>query len=152
MATKDPYKVLGVDPDASMEDIKKAYRAMAKKYHPDRHNDPVAKEMAEEKMAEINAAYDAIESGEAKRQRSQSSQSGYNPFGDQWPFGSSASTGPNTQGQNPWQHQQSWHESRTYRQSGPANRGGSSCCDQLCCLCMADSCCECMGGDLCTCM
>ncbi|MDD7401032.1 MAG: J domain-containing protein [Eubacteriales bacterium] len=148
MATKDPYKVLGVDPTASMDEIKKAYRAMAKKYHPDRHSDPVAKELAEERMAEINAAYEAIESGTAQRQSNQSSQ---NPFGD-WPFGPNSTSSSRPQGQNPWSHQQSWHEGRTYRQSGPTNMGGSSCCDQLCCLCLADSCCECMGGDLCRCM
>lgn len=53
----DPYKVLGVSPNASDEEIKKAYRALAKKYHPDVN--PGDKE-AERKMNEINAAYDQI--------------------------------------------------------------------------------------------
>lgn len=53
----DPYKVLGVSPDASDDEIKKAYRKLAKKYHPDLH--PGDKE-AERKMNEINAAYDQI--------------------------------------------------------------------------------------------
>ncbi len=53
----DPYKVLGVSPDASDEEIKKAYRALAKKYHPDLN--PGDKE-AERRMNEINAAYDQI--------------------------------------------------------------------------------------------
>lgn len=53
----DPYKVLGVSPDASDEEIKKAYRELAKKYHPDLH--PGDKE-CERKMNEINAAYEQI--------------------------------------------------------------------------------------------
>ena len=53
----DPYKVLGVSPNASDEEIKKAYRDLAKKYHPDLH--PGDKE-CERKMNEINAAYEQI--------------------------------------------------------------------------------------------
>ena len=53
----DPYAVLGVPNTASKEEIKKAYRTMAKKYHPDLHpNDP----QAAAKMNEINEAYDMI--------------------------------------------------------------------------------------------
>ena len=56
----DPYSVLGVSPDAGDEEVKKAYRALAKKYHPDNYqNNPLA-DLAEEKMKEINEAYDAI--------------------------------------------------------------------------------------------
>jgi len=53
----DPYKVLGVSPNASDDEIKKAYRDLAKKYHPDLN--PGDKE-AERRMNEINAAYDQI--------------------------------------------------------------------------------------------
>ena len=57
---KDPYQILGVSRDASDEEIKKAYREMVKKYHPDNYaNTPMA-EIAEEKMKEINDAYDRI--------------------------------------------------------------------------------------------
>ncbi len=56
----DPYKVLGVTRDASDEDIKRAYRALAKKYHPDKYKDSDLSELANEKMKEINAAYDQI--------------------------------------------------------------------------------------------
>lgn len=57
---RDPYEVLGVNPNASDEEIKRAYRELARKYHPDNYqNNPLA-DLAEEKMKEVNEAYDAI--------------------------------------------------------------------------------------------
>ncbi len=57
---RDPYEVLGISPDASDDEIKKTYRDLARKYHPDNYqNNPLA-DLAEEKMKEINQAYDAI--------------------------------------------------------------------------------------------
>ena len=56
----NPYEVLGVSPSATDEEIKKAYRDLAKKYHPDKYaNSPLA-DVAEQKMKAINEAYDAI--------------------------------------------------------------------------------------------
>ena len=56
----DPYKVLGVTPQTSDDDVKRAYRELARKYHPDNYvNNPLA-DLAQEKMKEINEAYDAI--------------------------------------------------------------------------------------------
>lgn len=55
--TEDPYKVLGVSPTASDDEIQKAYRRLVKKYHPDVNP---GDEYAERKMREINAAYDQI--------------------------------------------------------------------------------------------
>lgn len=56
----DPYEVLGVSPADDEETIKKAYRELVKKYHPDKYiNNPLA-DLAAEKMKEINKAYDAI--------------------------------------------------------------------------------------------
>ena len=56
----DPYAVLGVSPSASDDEIKRAYRELARKYHPDNYqNNPLA-DLAEAKMKEVNEAYDAI--------------------------------------------------------------------------------------------
>lgn len=56
----DPYKVLGVSPTADDSEIKAAYRELAKKYHPDNYaNNPLG-DLANEKMTEINEAYDEI--------------------------------------------------------------------------------------------
>lgn len=56
----DPYKVLDVSPSASDEQIKEAYRKLAKKYHPDQYAESPLKDLADEKMKEINEAYDTI--------------------------------------------------------------------------------------------
>lgn len=72
----DPYKVLGVSPDASDEEIKTAYRRLAKKYHPDRN--PGDAEAAR-KMQEVNDAYDQIKN--PTKQRSYGGYSGYGNYG-----------------------------------------------------------------------
>ena len=70
----DPYKVLGISPDATDEEVKKAYRAMAKKYHPDLN--PGDKN-AEQKMKEINEAYDRIKSGNVSGNQKGGGTGGY---------------------------------------------------------------------------
>lgn len=57
----DPYKVLGVTRNSTDDEIKKAYRALARKYHPDNYQDSNLSDLAEEKMKEINEAYDRIQ-------------------------------------------------------------------------------------------
>ena len=76
---KDPYQVLGVSPDASDEEIKKAYRDLTKKYHPDLNP---GDQQAADKMHEVNAAYDAIKNGSAAQQQyADASQQAYGPYG-----------------------------------------------------------------------
>ena len=73
---KDPYEVLGVPHGASEEEIKKAYRELARKYHPDNYeNNPLA-DLAEEKMKEINEAYDTLTRGAPASSGSTSSSRG----------------------------------------------------------------------------
>lgn len=57
----DPYKVLGVSPDATDSEIKKAYRALVKQYHPDNYADNPLADLAADKMKEINEAYAEIQ-------------------------------------------------------------------------------------------
>lgn len=78
---EDPYKVLGVSRDASDEEIKQAYRRLAKQYHPDRN--PGDQEAAK-KMQEINAAYERIKNPAASQADPFSGSSQNQATGDQY--------------------------------------------------------------------
>ena len=60
--TDSAYKILEINPDATNEEVKKAYRELAKRYHPDKvaHLGEEVKKGAEEKIMQLNAAYDSI--------------------------------------------------------------------------------------------
>lgn len=82
---KNPYEVLGAPQNASEEEITKAYRKLAKKYHPDLNPNNKA---AEDKMSEINAAYDKIKGGYKTNAENENpfsgryaNPAGFNPFG-----------------------------------------------------------------------
>ena len=56
----NPYKVLGVNEGASQEEIRSAYLKLVKKYHPDKYTDSDLKELANEKLVEVNEAYEML--------------------------------------------------------------------------------------------
>jgi molecular chaperone DnaJ len=75
---KDPYSILGVSSGASDAEIKNAYRNLMKKYHPDNFQDDTARELAEARTKEINAAYDELTKGGASS--SGGASSGFGDF------------------------------------------------------------------------
>ena len=76
----DPYKILGINKDATDDEIKKAYRELARKYHPDNYiNSPLA-DVASEKMKEINEAYDTVQKERSGKGSSYSSSGGYGSY------------------------------------------------------------------------
>ncbi len=90
---KDPYSVLGVSSTASDKEVKDAYRTLARKYHPDNYGDDnPLKDLANEKMQEINAAYDEIQKMRAGGQNNNS----YGSYGSSYSndyAGSGSTTG-----------------------------------------------------------
>lgn len=113
----DPYKVLGISRDATKEEIKKAYRAKAKEYHPDLHPDDP---QAAEKMNEINEAYDMLNNPEKYRRRAQEEQGrgGYQP-GGRWDAGGGQRYGGGQQyGGGQWNSSGGWQDYGDFRGFG----------------------------------
>lgn len=79
-STNNPYDILGVNPGASQEEIKKAYREQAKKYHPDKYADNPLKDLADDKMRKVNAAYDQLSKTGSSGNNQYSSGYGANPY------------------------------------------------------------------------
>lgn len=82
----DPYQILGVSPGATDEEVKTAYRELAKKYHPDRYAGSPIADLAGEKMKEINQAYDEI-MAERRKRKNGTANGGSSPYGAYGPGG-----------------------------------------------------------------
>ncbi len=85
----DPYKILGVSQSASDEEVKSAYIELVKKFHPDKYADNPLKELAQEKLKEINEAYDTI----TKQRKASGRTSG--GYSNSYSSGSSSYSGTN---------------------------------------------------------
>lgn len=153
--TRDPYDVLGLTPQATDEEVKKVYRELAKKYHPDLYaNNPLA-DLAQERFQEIQQAYDQIQKERAQgyRDYNYGNQNGQqnpnnNPYGN--PYGNAQqnpfNNGPfGNQNGNPYQRNYQDYQRRSQQYGGTGGMDACDCCTQLWCL---DTMCECMGGDL----
>lgn len=77
---RDPYQVLGVSPNATDDEVKSAYRELARKYHPDSYAGNPLSDLAAEKMKEINEAYDTVMSQRRSGAQYQSAR-GYGGYG-----------------------------------------------------------------------
>ena len=121
----DPFEVLGVSKDATEEEITRAYRKLAKKYHPDLNPN---NEEAAKKMAEVNAAYDLIKDGNydyyQTQQKTQQQSQGYNntydnPYGFSYgPFNFYDFTGFYQRQQNAYNGFTDFNSVRQYIQAG----------------------------------
>ena len=74
---RDPYQVLGIPSTATDEEVKKAYRNLARKYHPDNYHDNPLEDLAQERMKEINDAYETIRTQRKAAQSGGQSYGGY---------------------------------------------------------------------------
>ena len=131
----DPYQVLGVSPNSSDDEVKRAYKELSRKYHPDSYMDNPLAGLAEEKFKEVQDAYTQIMDQRAAG--GQGYQQGYQQGG-----------------QNPYnqynrQNYQNYGQSYGRNQNSGSDCGTGNCC---CDLWIADTLCECTGGDLCSCI
>lgn len=142
---RDPYEVLGVPSNASDDEVKRAYRELSRKYHPDGYVDNPLADLAEEKFKEVQEAYQQImnqRTGNGSYQQPSQSGQGYYQQGGYRQQGGSQSN------QQQYQYYGNGYGRNPYNTGNGGCGTGNLCCDLWC----ADTLCECMGGDLCSCI
>lgn len=75
---RNPYEILELKEGSSLEDIKQAYRRLARKYHPDQYDNNPLKDLAEDKMRELNEAYEQLTKNDYTSSNYNNSSSSYN--------------------------------------------------------------------------
>lgn len=116
----DPYRTLGISPDATDDEVKKAYRTLSRKYHPDANVNNPNKAEAEEKFKQIQTAYDTIMK---KRQQGESAYTyggagSTNGQGYTDPFGYGGYGNYNGQSTDDWYRDMSERYGRPYSSTG----------------------------------
>ncbi len=81
---RNPYEVLGIREGASESEVKRAYRELVKKYHPDQYRDNPLSDLAETKLKEINEAYDYIMKNQSNSQRARSNNDTWSSSGSSY--------------------------------------------------------------------
>lgn len=127
----NPYSVLGVSQSATDEEIKKAYRALSRKYHPDANINNPNKAQAEEKFKEVQQAYEQIM---RERQQGGSYQNGG------YQNGSYGQNNGGAYGGNPFENGDFWYE-QMHREYGSPYSGQGSWCLSMLLLNMLCNCC-----------
>lgn len=153
---RNPYSVLGVRADATDEEVKKAYRALSRKYHPDANINNPNKDLAEEKFKEVQQAYEQVmkERQQGSTYQNGSYQNGsygqrgqgpfhYGPYG-YGPYG----YGPNGPGQtgegpegSPFGNGDFWYEQMRKQYGQPFGTQGNWCLSMLCLNLFCNCCC-----------
>jgi molecular chaperone DnaJ len=130
----NPYEVLGVRENASQEEIKQAYRDLVKKYHPDKFKDNPLSDLADDKLKEINEAYDTLTKGSTSGGANSGAYS--NPF-------SGGGFNPNGRGEGNFDpFQRGYNQNDGYRQDG-------GCGNDLCRICSCVMCTDCLCNSCC---
>ena len=136
----DPYVVLGVSRNATEDEIKKAYRTLSRKYHPDANINNPNKEAAEEKFKEVQAAYNRIMD---ERQNGYSTYGGYSDYNtnQRYKQGGYNQTGPTPEEWERWA--QGWYNSkgRSYGYSRPYSGMTGWCLEMLLLNLLCNLCC-----------
>lgn len=136
----NPYSVLGINPGVTDEEVKKAYRTLSRKYHPDANINNPNRVQAEEKFKEVQQAYEQI-----MRERQQGGynyrQGGYQngTYGQQ--NGGSYGYGPGGQNGNPFENGDFWYENMRGQYESPYSGQGSWCLSMLFLNMLCNCCC-----------